>query len=116
VFQLSQGQIINAEITDPHGKNKKCRPVVVLTSTEELARVDEFVVAAISSQFSDPLPPGWIFLPWSADGRAQTGLTKPSVVKCQWIRKIRREQVRSIRGWLPAKMMLEIMRAVTKSA
>lgn len=109
---LSQGQVIDIETTDPCGRNKKRRPVVVLTDTDQLPGADEFVVAAISTQFSDPLPSNWIPLPWSRDGRGRSGLSKPCVVKCDWIRRVTRQEVVFIRGWLPATLMDEIMRAV----
>jgi hypothetical protein len=112
VYQLSQGQIVEVEITDPRGQNKKPRPVVILTATRELSLADEFVVAAISSSFVEPLPPDSILLPWSPDGRAKSGLTKPSVAKCRWLRRVTRKDIISLRGCLPAMVMRDIMRAV----
>ena len=100
MLPLSQGQIVNADITDPRGQNRKVRPVVILTASAELSEADEFVVVAISHQLAEPLPDDWILLPWSSDGRARTGLIQPSVAKCRWIKKIRPEQVKSPRGWL----------------
>ena len=110
--KLSQGQVLDVEVTDPCGENKKPRPVVVLTDTNELSHTDEFVVAAISTQFSHPLPPDWIALPWSSEGEAKSGLREPCVVKCRWLRKITRKDIVSFRGWLPGTVMRDIMRVV----
>jgi mRNA-degrading endonuclease toxin of MazEF toxin-antitoxin module len=112
VQRLSQGQVIELEITDPNGQNSKRRPVVILTETDELAGADEFVVAAISTKFVEPLPADCIELPCSNDGHAKSGLTKPSVVKCRWLRRVKREAIRSTRGHLPSTLMCKIMRVV----
>jgi len=87
---------------------------VILSAVDEGSEDDEFVVAAISTKFGDPLPDDWIPVPWSKDGRAKTGLTEPSVVKCHWLKKVTRRHISSVRGWLPSAIMVEIMRAVVK--
>lgn len=113
--QLCQGRVLDIAVTDPCGENKKRRPVVVLTDTNELAVAREFVVAAISTKFSDPLPPACVLLPWSPDGKARSGLTEPCVVKCRWLRRVTREDILSFRGWLPGTVMRDIMRMVCRS-
>jgi hypothetical protein len=115
VHRLIQGQVVEVAITDPCGQNKKPRPVVILTDTDELLDAEEFVVAAISTKFSDPLPPDWILLPWSKGGRTKSGLTEPSVVKCHWLRKVTPKDVIFIRGHLPATVMRDIMQIIKKS-
>jgi len=114
VFQLSQGQVVEVEIPDPRGKNTKRRPVVLLTATNELATVDTYVVGAISATLKDPVPPDWVLLPWSADGRARTGLKKPSAAKCDWLTTVNRAQILSVLGTLPGSIMQEIMQRVVK--
>ena len=114
MHRLSQGQVVEVAITDPCGQNKKRRPVVILTATDELSDTEEFVVAAISTKLSDPLPPDWIPLPWSQDGRAKSGLTEPCVVKCRWLAKVTQKDVVFVRGHLPPTIMRDIMRVVPK--
>jgi mRNA-degrading endonuclease toxin of MazEF toxin-antitoxin module len=114
VHRLGQGQVVEVAITDPRGQNKKPRPAVILTDTEELSVADKFVVAAITRKFSEPLPSDWILLPWSSDGRAKSGLREPSVVKCNWLRAVAREDIISVWGYLPATTMRDIMRIVSK--
>lgn len=113
--QLSQGRVVEIAVTDPRGRNPKPRPAVVLTDTSEISEDGEFVVAAITTKFSLPLPPDWIPLPWSSDGRAKSGLREPSVVKCRWLRKVRREDIIFYRGWLPATLMRDIMQIVRQN-
>ena len=112
---LSQGQVVRIAVPDPRGKNPKSRPVVILTETAELADNDEFVVACISTQFSEPLPQHCIPAPWSPDGHAKSGLRQPSVVKCRWLLKVKREDVEETLGHLSSATMLDIMREVTRA-
>jgi len=114
VCRLSQGRVVEIAITDPCGRNRKLRPAVVLTDTDQIPEDEdgEFVVAAITTKFTIPLEPDWIRLPWSADGKAKSGLREPSVVKCRWLRKVTRKDIVSYRGWLPSTLMLEIMLVV----
>ena len=111
---LRQGQVILVEVTDPRGANPKPRPAVILTATGELAEADEFVVAAISTKFSDPLPSDCLWIPWSPDGRARTGLKEPSVVKCRWLKRVRPVDVIRPLGHVSASVLVEVMRRVTQ--
>ena len=90
--QLSRGHVVEIVVPDPRGKNEKRRPVVILTSTAEIPTAETLVAAAISTQLADPLPPDWIELPWDKTGKAKSGLTKPCVVKCRWLVKVKLEQ------------------------
>lgn len=110
-----QGQIVLVTVTDPRGANPKPRPAVILTGTDELQAADEIVVAAISTVFEPPLPKDWIEIPWSGDGRSKTGLTRPSVVKCHWLKRIRRSDILHIVGYLPAEYLVKVMRVETKN-
>jgi hypothetical protein len=114
VRHLVQGQIVEVEIADPRGQNKKRRPVVLITSSDELASADKYVAVAISSRLADPLPSDWILLPWSADGRARSGLTKPCAAKCHWMITVRETNIVSVVGALPETVMRDIMLIVAK--
>ena len=115
VQRLSQGQVVQVAVRDPCGQNLKTRPAVILTKTDELANAHTFVVACISTQFTEPLPLDHIRAPWSPNGRAKSGLTKPSVVKCRWLCEVRREDVHATLGHLPAPLLRDIMRVVTRN-
>lgn len=86
----------------------------MLTATDELASAREFVVAAISTKIDDPLPPDSILVPWSSDGRARSGLTTACVVKCKWLRRVKQEEVVSVRGHLPSTIVNDIMQIVVR--
>jgi mRNA-degrading endonuclease toxin of MazEF toxin-antitoxin module len=111
VCQLRKGQIVDLDIYDPNGQNKKVRPVVVV---DELADTDHFIYVAVSTQFTDPPPDRWILLPWDRGGRAPGGLVERCVAKCNWIGKARRDEIVRRRTQLPAKKMLDIMRALQR--
>ena len=115
MHRLRQGQVVNVEIADPRGQNKKLRPVVILTATHEISDEGNLVVAAISTKLADPLPADWISVPWSRDGHAGSGLTEPSVVKCHWLVRVTTADVVSVRGYLRDTDMQNIMAVVSKS-
>jgi mRNA-degrading endonuclease toxin of MazEF toxin-antitoxin module len=50
VSALSRGRIIYVDLLDPQGRNRKRRPAVVVTPTEEIVPDGEIVVVAISTQ------------------------------------------------------------------
>ncbi|NQU22646.1 MAG: type II toxin-antitoxin system PemK/MazF family toxin [Candidatus Nealsonbacteria bacterium] len=110
--QLSQGQVVDVYTADPRGQNAKRRPMVILTGTDELVEAEEFVVAAISTRFDEPLPADCVRVPWSSDGRVKSGLRKPSVVKCRWLASVKREDIVATRGHLPSATICEILRVV----
>ena len=53
---LQRGQIIQAEVVDPQGRNRKVRPLIILTPTEEIREGERFVAVAVSSTFPHPVP------------------------------------------------------------
>lgn len=113
--RLSQGQVVQVAVPDPRGQNKKLRPVVILTDTSELSDSTEFVVAAISTKLTDPLPPDWIEVPFSPGGHGKTGLSERSVVKCRWLRRVSPSDVVSVLGHLNPKIMKSIMEIVRQN-
>jgi hypothetical protein len=112
VCRLCQGQVVDIETLDPRGQNLKQRPVVVVAVNEAL---DEFVFIAVSTNLSDPLPDDCILLPWSPDGRARTGLVERCAAKTNWVGTARRSDVVRMRGHVPGKVMVDIMRALPRT-
>jgi mRNA-degrading endonuclease toxin of MazEF toxin-antitoxin module len=114
VPHLCRGQVVEIVVPDPRGENVKRRPVVILTSTEEIPSAETLVGAAISTQLVDPLPPDWIELPWDPTGKAKSGLKKPCVVKCRWLVKIKPQEIVSVIGHLSSEKIESIMKQVTR--
>jgi len=88
--QFCQGRLIWAFVLDPRGRNPKKRPVVILTSNQEIATVDVFVtvVASCSAASRVPRPDHFIGLPFQEFGYCSTKLRKPTVVICDWLAEI----------------------------
>ncbi len=51
-----RGQIVKAEVLDPQGGNPKCRPLVIVTATEDIKPNQPFLAVAITGSPANPLP------------------------------------------------------------
>lgn len=107
--QLVQGRIIWASLPDPEGKNRKDRPAVILTRTDELQSNEPFVVVAATTTFREPLPPSSVKLPWHPRGAVRTRLRKPTVAVCNWLITIREQDILDFGGIVPADVMMKIV-------
>ncbi|HEY2841717.1 MAG TPA: hypothetical protein VGJ26_21330 [Pirellulales bacterium] len=47
-------------------------------------RAGKVYLVAISTKI-EPMQRFWILLPWAAGGHAETGLTQPCALKCDWV-------------------------------
>jgi mRNA-degrading endonuclease toxin of MazEF toxin-antitoxin module len=109
-----RGEIVLAEVTDPQGQNRKPRPLIILTPTEEIREGERFVGVAVSSTFPRLIPDDSVELPYHPAGQARTGLRKPSVAVCSWrVPLTHADVIRSI-GWVPDKQMLVILEKVKR--
>lgn len=96
-------------VPDPEGRNEKSRPALVF-------RVDgqRLWIACVSTTFDhNNVKEFEIALPFSADGRAMTGLTRKSVVICSWVGSVDRSDCTKI-GYVPAKLMTPILDQIKK--
>ncbi len=106
---LQRGQIIQAEVADPQGKNRKVRPLIILTPTEEIREGERFVAVAVSSTFPHPIPEDCVELPYHPAGQVRTRLRKPSVAVCSWHIGLLHTDVIQPIGWVPNQQMLAIL-------
>jgi hypothetical protein len=106
--ELRQGRIVVAWISDRKGW-QKLRPAVILTEDDSIQRDPEFVVAAVTTTFADPPPPNVIPLPWHPRGHPVTGLTRRSGVVTDWLVVLRDEDVISLGGDVPARVLRKII-------
>jgi mRNA-degrading endonuclease toxin of MazEF toxin-antitoxin module len=83
--RLVRGLIVWADIPDPAGRNPKKRPVVLLTSEDEVPTGDPLVAVGITGTLPNPLPPDYVLLPWHRSGHPYTGLKKKSAAWCRWV-------------------------------
>jgi hypothetical protein len=111
--KLQQGSIVWATVPDPTG-TPKTRPLVIITATNEIVLDAPIVGAAITATFPDPPPDTHIELPWHPRRHQATQLAKRSAAVCKWLVTLRPSEIEEIKGFVPTKTMVEIMRKVTK--
>lgn len=108
---LSQGSIVIAEVVDPQGNNAKERPVIILDD----ATGETIAVMGITSTLPDPLPEGYIELPWYHDRHSVTGLTRRSAAVIKWATVIDKDSVIRSPGYrCPAAQLGEIIRLLER--
>ena len=95
-------------IPDPQGRNPKARPVVVLAASPP-----QYVCVAVTS-VSPPVGEAadFVALPWSADGRARTGLRKECWAFTAWVVELAEAAFQTKRGFCPGDRIIAIHRRI----
>lgn len=101
--ELRRGRIVWGMVVDKKG-NKKSRPAVIWTPTDQIKPDRPLVVLAITTTFPDPPPEDHVPLPWDPKKRAGTGLAKRSAVVLTWFDQIQQEGL-ELKGEVPAKLI-----------
>ena len=96
----------------PQGQNPKCRPVVILTATEEIKAGEPMVGVAISTTFDPRVPQGHVELPWHRGGHPRTGLKQRSAALCTWLVEFEESSIQEYGGVVPGKKLVEILEKV----
>ena len=99
---------------DTQGRDSKKRPVVIVTATSEIPHASQLTVVGITGEFSSPLEQDEVDLPWRADGKGLTKLTKECVAKCSWIRQIKKSDILEEKGIVPLPLMEEIIKRLSQ--
>jgi hypothetical protein len=111
--KLQQGSIVWATVPDPTGA-PKTRPLVIITETNEIVLDAPIVGVAITATYPDPPPDTHIELPWHPRRHQATQLVKRSAAVCNWLVTLKASQVGEMKGFVPTKTMVDIVRKVTK--
>jgi mRNA-degrading endonuclease toxin of MazEF toxin-antitoxin module len=107
---LSFGDIvIVTELLDPHGRNPKDRPAVVVTPTEDLEAGGAIFVIAITTTLPEPLPDDYISLPWARPRHPRTGLDTRNAVVCHWLSRVETSRIARKIGRVPTARLAEIV-------
>jgi mRNA-degrading endonuclease toxin of MazEF toxin-antitoxin module len=109
---LGRGRIILAEVNDPQGQNRKPRPLVIVTPTEDIREGERFVAVAVSSTFPCPVPDDYVELPYHPEGHPRTGLKRRSAAVCSWREGLTHADVIRDIGRVPDRQMLAILEKV----
>jgi mRNA-degrading endonuclease toxin of MazEF toxin-antitoxin module len=110
--KLLRGQIIWFQAPDEAGRNDKGRPVVLVTSEDEVPLGSPLVGVAVTSTLPVPLTPMFVPLPWHRSGHPRTGLWVKCAAKCDWLIAVPRDPVPRILGRVPDHEFAEILRRV----
>ena len=106
--RFSFGQIVLAYFSDGKGRTKE-RPCVIISSNASNDSGDPLQVVAITGNFDQPPPSHHIQLPWTHDRSVATGLNKPCVAKCNWLREVDQHKVIKSVGYVPAELVDQIV-------
>jgi len=109
--RLQQGMIVWVLATDPRGHRRR-RPVVIVTSDQEIAAGARMVGVAVTTSFPEPPPPGYVNLPWDSSGRAGTQLQRRSAAGCGWLVSFHADDIDATAGMIPAATLLSILQWV----
>ncbi len=112
VPRLERGRIVKAEVRDPAGRNPKIRRLVVVTETEQIRPGEPFVCVAVTATLPRRLTGEYVLLPWDRRGHRVTGCTKRCAAKCDWLLKVRPEDVKENNGRVPPEQLRQILDAV----
>jgi mRNA-degrading endonuclease toxin of MazEF toxin-antitoxin module len=103
------GQIVMAWIQDGKGGTKE-RPAIIISNDEQCKSDAALLVIAISTSIKLPLPDYHFIVHDSHDHDGITGLSRPSVAKCDWVREIPRQRIIKSLGCVPDDLLDAIVR------
>jgi hypothetical protein len=111
---LEQGRIVWAEVLDPGGRNRKRRPLVILTPSGQVPPGEPQIAVAVTTRLERPLPTGYVRLPWHPQKRVKTRLSEPCAAVCTWLVEVREEDILERAGIVPEQQLAEIVRLVNE--
>jgi hypothetical protein len=106
---LEPGRIVWAELSSSDGTKKKCRPGVIITSTNDIKSGQPLFVVAATTKFTEPLAEDQVRLPWHPQGQVRTRLCEPTVAVCTWLCEIQQADIVRYGGVVPPKTMGQIL-------
>src|SRR5437588_1463838 len=71
-------------VPDPHGRNPKSRPFVIIDPTSGIEPGETLVAVAITSTFSLPLSKSLVPMRWNSAGTVETGFRTRCFAKVDW--------------------------------
>jgi mRNA-degrading endonuclease toxin of MazEF toxin-antitoxin module len=100
--------VLVADLLDPNGVNPKDRPCVLATDPKVPRPANQHLVVAISTVVPDPVPPGYVLLPWYRPHHPVTGLNKRAAAICPWIDEVAEDRILRKLGVVPDAHLLRI--------
>jgi hypothetical protein len=110
----ARGRIVWAEILDSQGRNRKRRPVVIVTATDQIQPGVTFHGVAISTQLDMAPAEEQVELPWHNNHHPRTLLTERCVAVCSWPVPLTEKDILGYGGTVPGKQMIQILEIVER--
>lgn len=113
---LCQGRLVWTVVVDPRGNNPKKRPVLILTSSEEIKTETVLVGIVCSGSAAEkrPRPANYIPLPYQCNGLCTTKLKKPTVAIVGWYSEVPNKEFNreDVGGVVMPSLLANILKAV----
>jgi mRNA-degrading endonuclease toxin of MazEF toxin-antitoxin module len=97
------------ELLDPQGRNRKCRPAVIVSPDVDIKDDGEVWVVAISTQFTEAPADVQVELPWDRRGHPRTKLKERCAAVCTWMEKVPVASIQEVAGIVPGRQLLDIL-------
>ena len=115
-MNLRRGDVVLADLPFSDRSGVKKRPALVVQCNRNNQRLDDVILAMITSvvQRTTTEPTQWLIDPATPEGQP-SGLLHPSAVKCEHLITLHRQFVSRVIGQLPSNIMEEIDRCLKES-
>jgi mRNA interferase MazF len=105
---VSRGDVVLAYVPYVGTTGGKVRPALVVQSDHNNSRLNETIVAAITSNVSRSHEPTQLLIEIATPDGAASGLLQDSVVRCERLQSIPQSAIRRTVGRLSPALMLQI--------
>jgi mRNA-degrading endonuclease toxin of MazEF toxin-antitoxin module len=97
------------ELLDPQGRNRKCRPAVIVTPDADIRTDGDVWVVAITTQRDAAPAEVQVELPWDRRGHPRTGLKERCAAVCTWMEKVSVADIQGVAGIVLGRQLLDIL-------
>lgn len=101
--------VLIRDLLDPHGRNPKDRPCVVVTDPANPRPPGRHLVVAISTVVPDLLPDFYVLLPYQQPRHPKTGLTRRNAAILRWVEEIDESRMLRELGIVPNRQLAEMV-------
>ncbi|MCI0737650.1 MAG: type II toxin-antitoxin system PemK/MazF family toxin [Gemmataceae bacterium] len=107
-----RGRIIIAELLDPQGRNRKPRPLVIVSPNEEIEASVPFWCVAVTGALPKKPPEGCVLLRYHPKGHPRTGLRKRCAAIPSWLVQVCEEDIVRYLGSVSTSEMNQILSGI----
>jgi mRNA-degrading endonuclease toxin of MazEF toxin-antitoxin module len=107
-MSVSRGDVILAYVANVGAPGGKVRPALVVQSDNNNARLNETIIAAITSNVSRTYEATQLLIEVSTPEGTASGLLNDSAVRCERLQSILQADARRVIGHLSAALMRQI--------